>query len=128
MHFISARLVEVTRCVAARGHRDGDGREQHAHQARERQEPARRDRTEARICGLASAMRLEPLARLLAGVSQAAECRDLRPVAREERGAADAAAGLDQLGRGHVGQVDEQRRRQVGEAHALVRPIVEHAA
>ena len=118
-------LVEMTRGVPARRHGHRNRGEEHAHQARERQEPARA------LGGIADLRarvreRLQPLARLLVCEQVGAELRDLGRIAGKELGAADPAAGLDQLRGLHIGQVDEQGGRQIAEAHALVRAIVEH--
>ena len=70
--------------------------------------------------------RPHPLTALLARLEPLAEVVDRCGLARNQHGPAHATAGLHQLGRGQISAVDEQRRREIGEAAALVGSIVEH--
>jgi hypothetical protein len=64
---------------------------------------------------------------LLARREPLAEVFDRSGLARKQHGAAHAAAWLHELGGRQVGAVDQQRRREIGEAAALVGTVVEHS-
>ena len=97
----------------------------HAHQARERKEASRAIGRRANLrAGIGD--RPHPLTALLARPEPLAEVVDRSGLARKQQGPAHATAGLHELGGRQVGAVDQQRRREIGEAAALVGAIVEH--
>ncbi len=55
-----------------------------------------------------------------------AEGGNRRRAAREQSGIAGPAARLDQLRGGEIVEVEQRRRREIDEACALIRPVVEH--
>jgi hypothetical protein len=111
--------VEVAQREAPgrRGHRHRrDHRGQQCHQRQEAFGPLQG----ALHLGPAAFERFELLTAAQLAAHGAGEGLDLRPLARHQQAVGDAAAGLDQLGRRQVGEVEHHARRKVDELRAAV--------
>ena len=117
--------VDVPRRIASGAHRHRHGGEQHGCEAGQIEKPAGPIdggiQLTARFVDLA-----QTFARCLGRDDVFAECGYRRRGAGEQGGVGHAAAGLNQSSRCHVIVVDQRRRREIHEARALIRPVVEH--